>query len=683
MKHWMPICLTLVSALFLRAQEPTLNHHEEQLGDPPLRAGAVLAPSAKSHALTFTNVLRITNRETARQFYNLVFMASEGVPMQWSGSYAGSGTPGTNSTEYLNAVLRRVNYYRAMAGIPAWVTFSNEYSRKAQAAALMMGGNNKLDHFPTNTWSYYTEEGAEAARNSNLSLGNAGPQAVMSQIRDNGANNTVVGHRRWILYPQTRVMGSGNVPATGTNNSSGVLWVFDDYYGSPRPATRETYIAWPPPGYVPYQVTYARWSFSYPGANFSGTTVSMTSNGVPLTVALEPVADGYGDNTLVWIPAQLNANTLPNYPRPHADTVYRVTLNNVVIGGQVRTFTYDVMVFDPSVPGADYFPPMLSGPTNPAVNVSNSYTFTAVSNASSYEVRRSQLTNGVFVDGAESGLGNFTVDAATNLYNVRDSAVKFAGTYAFHLTHTQAVDQTLTLNRTFLVATNCAVRFHSRLGWASTNQFARIQVSMDGTSWADIYSQPGTGNSGEGSFTLRTASLSAFAGRTVRLRMNYDYEPVGFGSYFPQATTGVGWYVDNFTVTNAFEVLGSAIGSADANRTFTFAPTNSGAYLLEVRPLLFGDYASEWGPGLVVNAVSNTTASVRITGLSRGPGNTWHIDFQVLSGAPGGFEPWSAPTVPGTFTRELSATVQSTGANRYRATVTSSATSKFFQIKPL
>src|SRR5205085_4420578 len=120
-------------------------------------------------------------------------------------------TGGTNSTLYLQAVLRRVNYFRAMAGIPSSITFSNEYSRKAQAAALMMGANNNLDHYPPMTWTCYTQDGYDAAGNSNLSLGNAGPQAVGGQVRDNGANNTAAGHRRWILYPQTRFMGSGNV----------------------------------------------------------------------------------------------------------------------------------------------------------------------------------------------------------------------------------------------------------------------------------------------------------------------------------------------------------------------------------------------------------------------------------------------------------------------------------------
>ncbi len=672
--------ILFASLIAVRAQETASPF--EHLGTPlkaPPRTFDLL-PSGGDQ-ITFTNFLRITNRETSRQFYNLVFGASEGVSMDWSGTYAGAGAQGTNSSEYLEAVARRVNYFRAMAGVPAWITLNNEYSRKAQAAALMMGGNNQINHYPPPTWRFYSADGAEAAQNSNLSLGNAGPQAVMSQLRDNGANNAIAGHRRWILYPQIQMMGSGNVPATGTNLAVTDLWVFDTHIWDARPATRESFVAWPPPGYVPHSVVYARWSFAYPNADLTGTTVSMTSNGAPITVFQEAVLNGYGENTLVWIPDNWDELNLANFPKPATNTTYHVTLNNVLINGTPQTFAYDVFVFDPTVPGPDYIPALITGPTNPAVNVSTTYAFTAASNASSYEFRRSSLTNGTFIDGAENGLVNFTVNAATNLYNVRDNLVKFGGTYSFHLTHTQAVSQTLTLNRLFLATGNSAVQFRSELGYATANQIARVQMSLDeGSSWNDIYTQPGSGGSGEGSFTLRTASMAAYAGRTFRLRLNYDFQP---GSYYYQASTGVGWYVDNFTVTNAPEVMSSTIAAANTNRTFGFSPTNAGSYLLEVRPLLFGDYPSEWGPSFAVAAMPNTNVVVRITDIIRAGGNTWHVNFQLLNGNPAGYELWSATNMPAVFTKESTATIQTIVAgSQYRAVITTPTTNKFFRIKP-
>jgi hypothetical protein len=78
----------------------------------------------------------------------------------------------------------------------------------------------------------------------------------------------------------------------------------DAFAGLQEPGLAEAPM--PPPGYVPYQTAYARWSFSYPGADFSAASVSMSSAGANLPVRLEPVVSGYGENTLVWIPSGLS-----------------------------------------------------------------------------------------------------------------------------------------------------------------------------------------------------------------------------------------------------------------------------------------------------------------------------------------------------------------------------------------
>ena len=671
--------LVPISALDL----PTAFTTEDRLGQAPLAPSAPKNPNPADLAdqTSFPNFLVITNRETSRQFFNTVHAASEGVAMNWSGNYPGC-VAGTNSDAYLQAVVRRLNYFRAMAGVPAWITFSNEYTRKAQLAALMMGANTNIDHYPPPSWLCYTADGAQAAQNSNLALGNAGPDAMNALIRDNGNNNAAAGHRRWMLHPQTQKMGCGNVPALGPNPRASVLWVFDTHTFDPRPATRESFVAWPPPGYVPHQVTYARWSFAVAGADFSSATVNMTSNGVPISVALEALASGYGENTLIWVPANLNSLNLNNFSPPATDTVYHVTVGNVRISGVPQTFNYDVRVFNPAVAGADYFPPIITGPTQAFVNASTPFNFSSVSNAAAYQYRQSRLNASAFADGAENGLTNFTVQAATNLYAVRDSAVKQSGTYSFHLAQPDAARQLLTLNRLFLAATNSALTFHSRLGWASSVQIARMQISLDeGSSWSDVYTQGGTGGSGEAAFALRTVSLAPYAGQTFRLRMNYDFAS---GSYFPQTDQGVGWYVDNFTVTNAPEVLSSTIASTATSNSFNFAPTNAGSYLLEVRPLLFGDYPSAWGPARTVSAIANTTVVVRIASITRTGLNTWNVNFTLLNGSPAGFELWSAGTVPSAFTKETTATIQTVvPGSQYRAVVTSTNAIKFFQIRPL
>ena len=285
-----------------------------------------------------------SGREASRLFYLTYYQNAAAPAHGWTGNRA-SCSAGTTSAAFKDAVLLRINYFRAMAGVPAQVTFSDTYSAKAQQAALMMSVNNQLSHSPPATWTCYTAEGAEAAGKSNLYLGVYGWDAISGYMRDPGSGNGAAGHRRWILYPQTQNMGTGDIPPDG-GRASNALWVFDSHMWEARPPVRDTFVAWPPPGYVPYQVVFARWSFSYPSADFSQASVTMTQDGQAVPVVQEAVANGYGENTIVWIPNGMSNGQY--WPQPAQDTPYRVTINNVAIGGSPRSFTYDVVVIDPA-----------------------------------------------------------------------------------------------------------------------------------------------------------------------------------------------------------------------------------------------------------------------------------------------------------------------------------------------
>lgn len=282
------------------------------------------------------------NRAASRDWYLVEYLGSANNNSDWTGNHAACGA-GTTSEAFRAAILRRINYFRGMAGIPPLARFDDAYNAKAQAAALMMSVNHNLSHNPPSSWICYTEVGHEGAGNSNLFLGTYGPNAISGYIYDPGSNNTSVGHRRWILYPPTQVMGTGDIPPRDGYLASNALWVFDqDNMWGARPETREAFVAWPPSGYVPYQVVYPRWSFGYPQADFSQATVTMKQDGQPLAVQRNTPVNGYGDNTLVWEPqASFGAS-------PAGDTTYEVTLSNVSIAGQARSFTYTVIVFDPA-----------------------------------------------------------------------------------------------------------------------------------------------------------------------------------------------------------------------------------------------------------------------------------------------------------------------------------------------
>lgn len=359
------ICLSLLISL-----SPALGQGYE-LGPPPTFPESMTGVQvpAMENAFEFPGLFSLGSlsvqpqaREVSRTFFTTYYLAAD-QPIGWTGNSA-TCSEGTTLLTFQDTVLLRLNYFRAMAGVPAAVTFSDIYSAKNQKAALMMSVNNMLSHDPNvlANWLCHTAEGIEAAGSSNLALGVNGRDAIDLYIQDPGTNNGFVGHRRWILYPQTQIMGTGDIPANNGFAPANSLWVFDENIWGPRPSTREEFVAWPPPGYVPYQVTCRRWSFSYPEADFSSAAVTMTQDGVSLPVTLGPLETGYGENTLVWSPEginfvlrTINSETWPvqieSWPVPAKDTVYQVTINNVIISGVSRSFAYSVTVFDPATPG--------------------------------------------------------------------------------------------------------------------------------------------------------------------------------------------------------------------------------------------------------------------------------------------------------------------------------------------
>lgn len=283
-----------------------------------------------------------SSRADSQNFYTQVYLPSENVNIDWDGSF-NNCKAGSTSNAFREAIQLRINYFRGMAGVPSDIKLSDDYNQKAQKAALMMSVNKSLSHNPPSNWKCYTADGDQAAGNSNLALGAYGPEAINLYMHDPGSYNYFVGHRRWILYPQTKEMGTGDIPYANGYPGANALWVFDDNIFGTRPDTREEFVAWPPPGYVPYKVVYPRWSFTYPKADFKSASVSMTSKGKPVDISLQPVINGYGENTLVWeIIGQLFDKA------PASDTKYSVKISNVKIGGIPRNFTYDVIVYDPS-----------------------------------------------------------------------------------------------------------------------------------------------------------------------------------------------------------------------------------------------------------------------------------------------------------------------------------------------
>ena len=631
-----------------RAQGPILQSAPTRsLGDAPTGTGFVTVPP-RAHTKAYGDssyglVVDATQREQARVFFHTVYQASEGVASGWTGSVAG-GTAGTTSDLFRAATVLRVNYFRAMVGIPAAVTLSNTLNAKDQQAALMMSANGQLNHTPPSSWLLYTADGAQAAANSNLALGDRGPDSVTGYVEDYGNTNAVAGHRRWVLYPPTVTMGTGDVDGTANNQfyAANALWVTGASAANP-PASRAGFVAWPPPGYVPYQLVFPRWSFSLAGADLSAATVSMTRDGQALPVRQEAYANGYGDNTLVWVPDNLStAAPFVVGAAPAGDVTTSVTVGNVKTGGQVRTFTYQVTAFDPLQPGADTVVPTLSGPATLNGGAAGDYTFNAVPGASGYRWQAGRVAALSLAAGAEGGAGDaaFLPPGA----NLVSSARAATGQSSYHLNSQPT--QSLTVTKTFIPAAGSRLQYASMLTFAAPEETARVQLTTDGgTTWHDLATQRGVQGQAETVFTAKSADLSAFAGQACQVRFRFG----NTGVYFVPADN-TGWFVDDIAVTGAqsFTPLSAPADVAAGATGFPFtAPAAGGTYALQVMPVFYGEYMDPAVAGpLKLVSVSLPNTPPAITSAATAAGNLG-TPFSYQITADNGPQTFTATGLPG------------------------------------
>ncbi len=372
-----------------------------RLGDAPVVRPSEVAPSgaakfgaersASAPAAVPSTWYDISTRSAAQAAYFNDYVPTTAVPLGFTGNVT-TGQAGDTSAAYKTAMIQRFNFFRAMAGVPGNVTLNSTLNSRAQQGALMMAANGAITHTPPTNWKYWTQTGSDALSSSNVCQGFiSDPGCVEQFIADQGSNNAAVGHRRWMFYTRLKQIGTGDVPYAG--NLWNATYVIDrnseGYWLGASTPTRDGFVAWPPKGYVPYQLNFPRWSFSlpgYPGPDFSAAVVKVTKNNVTTTVPLEPLSNNAtqwgesfaGDNTIVFNPDNRSTTSSSYVPTaPASDTTYRVSVENVRINGATQPpYVYDVIVFNPAVtPGSNCSPSVSSvnaqpGYQNVTINVS-------------------------------------------------------------------------------------------------------------------------------------------------------------------------------------------------------------------------------------------------------------------------------------------------------------------------
>ena len=157
-----------------------------------------------------------------------------------------------------NAILR-TNLYRWLSGLEP-VAEEPSQREATQACAVVMRALGRLDHFPPADTPCYTPAGAQGAGSSNIAYGTSLADSVDLYVADNGVPS--LGHRRWVLNPRAQVTAFGLKPTFSC------MYSFSD--GRPSAVT---FVAYPPPGYVPAQLARGVWSFSAP--NLAGVRISV------------------------------------------------------------------------------------------------------------------------------------------------------------------------------------------------------------------------------------------------------------------------------------------------------------------------------------------------------------------------------------------------------------------------
>jgi len=547
-------------------------HGQPMLGEAQ-RAPANLTASPQAATprkldLTVTGGFRVNTaaREEVRDFYNALYPASDNVPENSTADQANCFA-GHNAAAFMDAELLRINWFRAMAGMPATVTLDPVDNGNAQQMAVIISQNGLNHHPPTNDICY-NSAGASVS-GGNQGIGFNGPDCTTGYVQDFGANNSEVGHRRWILYPPETVMGIGDVPQEGALPAANLTWVFDPRSFGPRPPTRQPFVSWPPAGYVPWQLAFPYWSFSYPDADFSAATVTMESNGVSVAVSSYLPDNGFGDNTLVWVPMGLDATSGSTlFPFSGTDTVYGVTVSNVNVAGTNLAFTYNVTLFDPAQPGPDYAPVAISGPSQALVNAGTVYCCSPPNDphVTSYNFLTARLLPSNIVENAALDLAacqlvNFSISPPPN-YPLITNAPDGSTNVCFHLCHagTNSFPQLLQLTNLLYPSSNTVLSFDGALGYATSSEIARVQISTDGgATWTDLYTQPG----GVPSFTFTPYSLplSNYAGQAASLRFNYDFTG---GDYYADNFNYEGWCLENIALTNSQLMLNLATNTPAA-----------------------------------------------------------------------------------------------------------------------
>src|SRR5680860_1533433 len=148
----------LLVATMLAMWQPSQSPAQESLslGDPPVVTGDTVFLDAGDIVLAADlPTINLGARDDATAYFNTYYRGSAQPGIQWTGNHS-TCDAGSTASGFREAVLLRLMYFRAMAGIPSSIGFSDSANAANQQAALMMSRNGQLSHNPSSSWLCYT-----------------------------------------------------------------------------------------------------------------------------------------------------------------------------------------------------------------------------------------------------------------------------------------------------------------------------------------------------------------------------------------------------------------------------------------------------------------------------------------------------------------------------------------------
>lgn len=219
---------------------------------------------------------------------------------------------------------------------------------------MYLVANKLLTHTPDSSGLCYTSNAYALANTSNLHLawtsaatteGMASSDSIVGYLIDDSI--TILGHRRWILYPFLNKTTYGRVDGLPSGTSNHYMASALKVIGNTASSVSMTndFVAYPYGNYpasefstswfLSFSVVASKTNANANGSsqvNFGSATISVkTPDNTSLAISEQSANyDGYGlSNSLQWKASGLQAGV-----------TYLVTISNVLVNGSLRDFSY-------------------------------------------------------------------------------------------------------------------------------------------------------------------------------------------------------------------------------------------------------------------------------------------------------------------------------------------------------